>query len=95
MFISLLLLWSSTCHGPHPKDVLILLSGCESIRTHLISKFLCIAMFSGSFIEPPSTENISTAIKRLENVGALDNKEKLTPLGHHLAALPVDVRIGQ
>lgn len=51
-------------------------------------------IFSGSFIEPPSNENITTALKRLENVGALDHVENLTPLGHHLAALPVDVRIG-
>lgn len=51
--------------------------------------------FSESFIEPPSKENVTTAIQRLEKVGALDRKENLTPLGHHLAALPVDVRIGQ
>lgn len=31
----------------------------------------------------------------MENVGALDRQENLTPLGHHLAALPVDVRIGK
>lgn len=28
-------------------------------------------------------------------MGALDNQESLTPLGCHLAALPVDVRIGK
>ncbi|XP_028140776.1 putative ATP-dependent RNA helicase DHX57 isoform X1 [Diabrotica virgifera virgifera] len=49
----------------------------------------------GSFIEPPTLENIVTAVKRLENVGALDKHENLTPLGHHLATLPVDVRIGK
>ncbi|CAG9819856.1 unnamed protein product [Phaedon cochleariae] len=49
----------------------------------------------GSFIEPPSLENVSSALKRLKNVGALDKNEVLTPLGHHLAALPVDVRIGK
>ncbi|XP_050298612.1 putative ATP-dependent RNA helicase DHX57 [Anthonomus grandis grandis] len=49
----------------------------------------------GSFIEPPTVENILSAIKRLESVGALDKEENLTPLGHHLAALPVDVRIGK
>ncbi|KAJ8969047.1 hypothetical protein NQ314_001947 [Rhamnusium bicolor] len=48
-----------------------------------------------SFIEPPSEENVITAIRRLENVGALDKDDNLTPLGHHLAALPVDVRIGK
>lgn len=36
-----------------------------------------------------------SAIRRLENVGALNKDGNLTPLGHHLAALPVDVRIGK
>lgn len=52
-------------------------------------------LFLGAFIEPPTTEGILSAIKRLENVGALDKDGNLTPLGHHLAALPVDVRIGE
>ncbi|XP_023013378.1 putative ATP-dependent RNA helicase DHX57 [Leptinotarsa decemlineata] len=54
-----------------------------------------VADVLGSFIEPPSEENIVTAIKRLKNVGALDKEDNLTALGHHLAALPVDVRIGK
>uniref|UniRef100_A0A182J9H8 RNA helicase n=1 Tax=Anopheles atroparvus TaxID=41427 RepID=A0A182J9H8_ANOAO len=49
----------------------------------------------GATIEPPSVENIQSAKKRLIDVGALDLEEQLTPLGHHLAALPVDVRIGK
>ncbi|XP_025832917.1 putative ATP-dependent RNA helicase DHX57 [Agrilus planipennis] len=46
-------------------------------------------------IEPPEIENINAAIFRLQNVGALDDDNNLTPLGQHLAALPVDVRIGK
>uniref|UniRef100_A0A1Q3F577 RNA helicase n=1 Tax=Culex tarsalis TaxID=7177 RepID=A0A1Q3F577_CULTA len=46
-------------------------------------------------IEPPSVENIDAAKKRLVDVGAFDLDEQLTPLGHHLATLPVDVRIGK
>uniref|UniRef100_A0A182VRY0 RNA helicase n=1 Tax=Anopheles minimus TaxID=112268 RepID=A0A182VRY0_9DIPT len=49
----------------------------------------------GALIEPPSVENIQAAKKRLIDVGALDSEEQLTPLGHHLSALPVDVRIGK
>ena len=30
-----------------------------------------------------------------DKVGALDDAEELTALGHHLAALPVDVRVGK
>lgn len=48
-----------------------------------------------SLIEPPVSENVTTAIIRLQGVGALDETGELTPLGHHLAALPVDVRIGK
>nr|XP_019548139.2 putative ATP-dependent RNA helicase DHX57 [Aedes albopictus] len=46
-------------------------------------------------IEPPSEENIEAAKKRLIDVGAFDLGENLTSLGHHLATLPVDVRIGK
>lgn len=46
-------------------------------------------------VEPPSTTNIDSAITRLQDVGAFDSHQQLTPLGLHLAALPVDVRIGK
>lgn len=49
----------------------------------------------GNTLEPPAEEGILSAIKRLQDVGAFDSNENLTPLGHHLAALPVDVRIGK
>ncbi|XP_055546685.1 putative ATP-dependent RNA helicase DHX57 [Wyeomyia smithii] len=48
-----------------------------------------------AIIEPPNDESIESAKKRLVDVGAFDLEEELTPLGHHLAALPVDVRIGK
>ncbi|XP_050100342.1 putative ATP-dependent RNA helicase DHX57 [Anopheles aquasalis] len=54
-----------------------------------------ISAVLGATIEPPSEENIEAAKKRLVDVGALDLDEQLTALGHHLAALPVDVRIGK
>ncbi|KAK0098694.1 hypothetical protein PV326_005105 [Microctonus aethiopoides] len=46
-------------------------------------------------LEPPIEQNITDAITRLQDVGAFDSEYNLTPLGHHLAALPVDVRIGK
>ncbi|XP_064621431.1 putative ATP-dependent RNA helicase DHX57 [Lineus longissimus] len=46
-------------------------------------------------LEPPSQENIHFAMKRLQDLGALDEEWGLTPLGYHLAFLPVDVRIGK
>ncbi|XP_049875313.1 putative ATP-dependent RNA helicase DHX57 [Pectinophora gossypiella] len=49
----------------------------------------------GKTIEPPSKPNIDGALLRLRDVGAVDTAFALTPLGRHLAALPVDVRIGK
>lgn len=46
-------------------------------------------------IEPPQEEGITSAISRLQDVGAFDSDQNLTALGEHLAALPVDVRIGK
>ncbi|KAJ0176215.1 hypothetical protein K1T71_008389 [Dendrolimus kikuchii] len=49
----------------------------------------------GKTIEPPEKQNIDGALCRLQDVGALDKGFALTALGKHLAALPVDVRIGK
>ncbi|KAM6986672.1 putative ATP-dependent RNA helicase DHX57 isoform 1-T2 [Aplochiton taeniatus] len=46
-------------------------------------------------IEPPVTGSLEAAKQRLQDLGALTADEKLTPLGYHLACLPVDVRIGK
>nr|XP_030125174.1 putative ATP-dependent RNA helicase DHX57 isoform X1 [Taeniopygia guttata] len=46
-------------------------------------------------IEPPRTESLQASKVRLRDLGALTPEEKLTPLGYHLASLPVDVRIGK
>jgi ATP-dependent RNA helicase DHX57 len=54
--------------------------------------------------QPPAEEAVRSALRILHDVGAIsldasDNKEKatekLTPLGRHLARLPVDVRLGK
>lgn len=46
-------------------------------------------------IEPPAMGSLDAAKQRLQDLGALTTDEKLTPLGYHLACLPVDVRIGK
>lgn len=46
-------------------------------------------------IEPPALESLDAAKQRLQDLGALTTDERLTPLGYHLACLPVDVRIGK
>ena len=54
--------------------------------------------------EPPSEESVKAALVLLEEVGAIESSaskgavktnEKLTPLGVHLAKLPVHVRLGK
>lgn len=54
-----------------------------------------IAGFLGKALEPPNVESVDTAVAALKRLGALDEREGLTPLGQHLAALPVDVRVGK
>jgi len=54
-----------------------------------------IAGFLGKALEPPKVESVDTAVAALKRLGALDEREGLTPLGQHLATLPVDVRVGK
>lgn len=55
-----------------------------------------IADFLARAIEPPSPEAIEHVVEVLRNYNAIERKEEvLTPLGFHLAALPVDARIGK
>merc|ERR1712020_546634 len=48
-----------------------------------------------NILEPPSENSVESSLQRLKNVGALYPDESLSPLGYHLAQLPVDVRIGK
>lgn len=49
----------------------------------------------GDALDPPSTKNIRRAIDALIDVRALTAGEDLTPLGHQLARLPLDVFLGK
>jgi ATP-dependent RNA helicase DHX36 len=46
-------------------------------------------------LEPPSAEAVAHSIFSLKELGALDTSENLTPLGYHLAQLPVSGRLGK
>ncbi|XP_041352034.1 putative ATP-dependent RNA helicase DHX57 [Gigantopelta aegis] len=48
-----------------------------------------------NLVEPPAMQSIDDALKRLQDLGALNPDMELTPLGYHLGSLPVDVRIGK
>ena len=47
------------------------------------------------FIEPPPASNVENSIHFLKQQGALTDNENLTPIGHMLAQLPVDVVVGK
>lgn len=46
-------------------------------------------------LDAPTPENVKRSINNLIEVGALDNSQDLTPLGRHLAKLPVDATLGK
>jgi ATP-dependent RNA helicase DHX36 len=75
----------------------------EMLRTPLeelvlqikILKLGAAAAFLDKAIEPPSETAVLNALSCLRQLNALDNEERLTPLGYHLANLPVNPRIGK
>uniref|UniRef100_A0A8D0GNK2 RNA helicase n=1 Tax=Sphenodon punctatus TaxID=8508 RepID=A0A8D0GNK2_SPHPU len=68
-----------------------------SFRIKILDMFSTHSLQSvlSRLIEPPRMESLQTSKLRLQDLGALTPEEKLTPLGYHLASLPVDVRIGK
>ncbi|XP_027745036.1 putative ATP-dependent RNA helicase DHX57 [Empidonax traillii] len=67
------------------------------LRIKILEMFSAQSLHSvlSRLIEPPRTESLQASKVRLQALGALTPDEKLTPLGYHLASLPVDVRIGK
>jgi len=47
------------------------------------------------FLEPPGPRAIADGYQLLQELGAVDDARKLTPLGRELARLPLDPRIGR
>ncbi len=47
------------------------------------------------FIDPPSTAAIKSGYALLQELGAIDGKRKLTPIGRKLAKLPIDPTAGR
>ena len=73
----------------------------EIQRTNLATAILqTVALKLGDlerfpFIDPPKSAAIRDGYNTLFELGALDDKRHITPLGRKLSALPVDVRIGR
>jgi ATP-dependent helicase HrpA len=47
------------------------------------------------FIEPPSGRAIADGYQLLNELGAVDDANELTPMGQELARLPLDPRVGR
>ncbi|KAF7698822.1 hypothetical protein HF521_003564 [Silurus meridionalis] len=60
-----------------------------------ILKLGSIASFLRKTLDPPSDKAIELAVTHLMDLNALDRSEELTPLGFHLARLPVEPHIGK
>ncbi|CAI9565361.1 unnamed protein product [Staurois parvus] len=54
-----------------------------------------IGFFLGKLMDPPLQQAVCLAINHLMELNALDKREELTPLGFHLARLPVEPHIGK
>ena len=73
----------------------------EILRTSLASVILRMAalelgaIVEFPFIEPPTPRQVEDGYRQLFELGAIDGNRALTPLGHELARLPVDPRIGR
>ncbi|CAD7937740.1 unnamed protein product [Amoebophrya sp. A25] len=53
-----------------------------------------ISAFLGEALDPPSQENINRAIQVLQELYAIDQFQRLTPLGVQISKLPIEPRMG-
>jgi ATP-dependent helicase HrpA len=73
----------------------------EILRTNLASVILQMAaaglgdIEEFPFLDPPDRRQVRAGLNLLQELGALDAKAGLTPLGRRLAQLPVDPRMGR
>ncbi|WP_377152849.1 hypothetical protein ACFJIX_16590 [Roseateles sp. UC29_93] len=47
------------------------------------------------FIEPPPRKAVADGYQLLNELGAVDERNELTPMGHELSKLPLDPRVGR
>ena len=73
----------------------------EVVRDNLASVILQMAALNlGTveefpFVEPPDRRNVRDGYETLHELGAIDDEQRLTPIGRDLARLPIDPRIGR
>ncbi|MDT7572322.1 MAG: ATP-dependent helicase HrpA [Actinomycetota bacterium] len=73
----------------------------EILRTNLASVILQMTAIglgdvaAFPFVDPPDRRNIKDGYDLLHELGALDDRRRLTPIGRQLAALPIDPRLAR
>ena len=73
----------------------------EILRTHLASVLLQMAASglgdpeSFPFPDPPDTRQINDGVRQLQELGAMDERRRITRLGRRIAALPCDPKLGR
>jgi ATP-dependent helicase HrpA len=73
----------------------------EILRTNLASVILQMTAIglgdvaAFPFVDPPDRRNIKDGYDLLHELGALDDRRRLTPIGRQLATLPIDPRLAR
>ncbi len=73
----------------------------EILRTNLASVILQMKLLNLAeitqfpFVEPPEEKMIRGGVRALQELGALDGSQKLTPSGRQLARFPLDPQLGR
>ncbi len=73
----------------------------ETLRTHLASVLLQMAASSLGdpedfpFPDPPDARQINDGVRQLQELGAMDERRRITPLGRRIASLPCDPKLGR
>ena len=73
----------------------------EVLRTNLASVILRMASIglgepeSFPFLDPPDTRLVNDGVRLLQELKAMDEARRVTSLGHKIAGLPVDPRLGR
>lgn len=49
----------------------------------------------GQLLTPPQPRTVEAAVDDMRRMGALTPQEGLTPLGQHLARMPIDAKLGK
>src|SRR3984885_7086289 len=73
----------------------------EILRTHLASVLLQMAASALGdpedfpFPDPPDTRQINDGVRQLQELGAMDDQRRITPVGRRIASLPCDPKLGR